>query len=296
MTIFQLAILTLISTTSRTITVTYLGGVQRLSNQDLQDHYFSCNTMGLSLIWEVNETVVSGFRSRDVGKVVFGAPSGTASIYNHTATLLSSIPRNGGQFTLDSVLIVSLPRYFLLNVICRTGTSFNSTVNGADKMDVINKSSINSVSEEYVFTKVIVTDSFFNHTSIFICGVENAVMYWRTGTNDEFGFSYSDRVGLPRGNLESSDTTVTRQAILIAQEPYRIVSVLFVTDTSDVTVTCGYPHNEVHLTSRCQLPSSSVDQTEPQGSTSNTSSKLSLHIWQLAFHPGYGLVMMSSGD
>ena len=294
MTLFRLAILTLISTTSCTITVTYLRGVQRLSNQHFQDHYFSCNTLGLSLIWEVNGTVVSGFIHGKVAKVV----SHTTSIYNYTATLLSSIPRNGGQFTLDSVLIVTLPRYFLLNVTCRNGTSLNSTFNGAIEKDVINKSSINSVFEEYVLTKVIVTNRFFNHTctSIFICGVENAFMYWRTETNDEFRFRYSDSVGQPRGNLEYNESTVTRQAILIAREPYRIVSVLFVTDTSDVTVTCGYPQNEVQLTSRCQLPSPSVDQTDPQGSTRNTSSKLSLRIWQLAFHPGYGLVMMSSGD
>ena len=270
MTLLQLAILTLISTTSCTVDVTYLRGAPRLSNQHFQDHYFSCNSRGLSLIWEVNETVVSGFIGGNVPKVV----SGTESNYSYTAILLSSIPRNDGQFTLGSVLIVSLPRYFLLNVICTNGRSFNSTVNRPIEMDVINKSSINSVFEEYVLTKVIVTDSFFNHTSIFICGVENAFMYWRTGTNDEIGFSYSDRVGLPRGNLESGDTTVTRQAILIAQEPYRIVSVLFVTDTSDVTVTCGYPQNEVHLTSRCQFASPSVDQTDPQGNSSDTSSKL----------------------
>ena len=130
---------------------------------------------------------------------------------------------------------------------------------------VENSNSTNSVFEEYLLTDGVVGDQT-SQTSIFVCGVQNSLMYWRIGTsNSELMFSELNNVGRESHNLEAGNTTVKEQAIVIAHEPYRIVSVFFVTATSDVTVTCGYDQNEVSLTSRYDSSTSvPTVQTDPE--------------------------------
>ena len=164
---------------------------------------------------------------------------------------MSSKPTTGGQFTFDSILIVSVPGMSSLDVVCRNVTSSNRTSNVDNGKGVENSNSTNSIYEEYLSTDGVVGDKT-SQTSIFICGIQNQFMFWRTETsNRELGFSVFDNVGQARQNLEPGATTVKEQAIVIANEPYLIVSVLLSTDTSNVTATCGYNNqNEVSLTSR----------------------------------------------
>ena len=265
--------LTLISTTSCTVNVTYLRGVPRLSNTAYWDYYFNCNTVGTTLIWEVNGTGLGGFQSGEVGQ----ASSGTRPSFTYIVTLLSSKPTTGGQFTFDSILIVSVPGMSSLDVLCSNGPSSNRTYNVDNGKGVENSNSMTSVFLEYLLTDSVVGDET-SQTSIFICGVQNNLMYWRTGTsNGEFMFRERDNVGRESHNLEAGNTTVKQQAILIAKEPYRIVSVFFVTATSDVTVTCGYDQNEVSLTNgNTSVP---TVQTDPEIVSSTTLSKWSLYTY-----------------
>ena len=139
---------------------------------------------------------------------------------------------------------------------------------------VENSNSTNSIYEEYLLTDGVVGDKT-SQTSIFICGVQNSFMFWRTETsNRELGFSEFDDVGQARQNLEPGATTVTEVAIIIAREPYRIVSVLSCTDTSSVTATCGYDsQNEVSLTSRHDSSTSvPTVQTDPEIVSSSSTS------------------------
>ena len=260
--------LTLICTTSCTVNVTYLRGVPRLNNTAYWDYYFFCNTVGAALKWDVNGTGLGGFQSGEVDQ----ASSGTRPSFNY-ATLLSSKPTTGGQFTFDSILIVSVPGSSNLDVECSNGPSSNRTSNVDNGKGVENSNTTNSVYEEYLLTDSVVGEKD-NRTSIFICGVQNSHMYWRAGTSDELGFSESDNVGQVRHNLD-------QQAIVIAHEPYRIVSVFFVTATSDVTATCGYnSQNEVSLTSRYDSSTSvPTVQTDPEIVSNTTLGKWSLYTY-----------------
>ena len=222
------------------------------------------------MIWEVNGTGLNGSLGGNVGDEVL---SGTTPSYTYTATLLSSKPTTGGQFTFGSILIVSLPGNSSLDVVCSNGTSSNKTSNMYNGKGVENSTFTSSIFEEYFLTDDIVGDNI-NHTSIFICEVQDIFMYWRTGTStSEFGFSKLDNIGEER-QLESGATTVKAQAILIAKEPY-LVSVLFVTATSDVTVICGdNSKNELSLTSRYDSTTSVPQvQTDPEIVSSTTLGK-----------------------
>ena len=268
--------LTLISTTSCSVNVTYLRGVPRLNTTSYWDYYFNCYTTGGTLLWEVNSIVLNGFQG---GNIVGQVLSGTLPSYTYTATLLSSKPTTDSQFTLDSILIVSQSNISSLDVVCSNGSSSSRTSNVDNGKGVENSISTSSIFEEYLLTEDIVGDQI-NPTSIFICGVQNTFMYWRAGTMIELGFREHDNVGQERRNLEPGATTVMEQAILIANVPYRIVSVFLVIATSDVTVTCGDNQNEVSLTSRYDSNTSvPTAQTDPEIVSSTTLGKWRLYTY-----------------
>ena len=265
--------LTLICTTSCTVNVAYLRGVPRLSNTSYWDYYFFCNTTGATLLWEVNGTGLNGSLGGNVGEAL----SGTTPSYTYIATLLSPKP----TITFDSILIVSVLGSSSLDVVCSNGLSSSRTSNVDNGKGVESSTYTSSIFEEYLLTEDIVGDQS-NHTSIFICGVQKAFMYWRTGTSSsELGFSEVDNVGKERRrNVQQGATTVMEQAILIAHEPYRIVSVFFVTATSDVTVTCGDDQNELNLTSRYDSSTSvPTVQTDPEIVSSTTLGKWQLYTY-----------------
>ena len=254
-----LLIAALISTTSCTVNVVYIRGVLRLNNTAYWDYYFGCNTIGSILQWEVNENALGGFLTGNDDRILSGARSN----FNYTATLLSSQPTTGLQSTFDSVLIVSLLGTSSLDVTCRNGPSFNSTNNAESRRDVENKTNTSSIYLELLLTQTIFTGI---NTRFFVCGVDNQVMIWQTNT-DTYAFNISDRIGQSLKNQND-----TQQAIVIAHEPFQIVSVLFVTDTSVVSVRCG--HNQEFLqfvsTTTSEGPSA---KTDPEPITSVASSK-----------------------
>ena len=266
--------LTLICTTSCTGNVMYLRGVPRLNDSSYWDYYFLCNTVGASLLWEVNGTRFNRFESGEVGEAL----SGTLPSFTYTATLLSSKQLTDGQFTFDSLLIVSVPGSSSLDVVCSNGPSSNRTSNMENGKGVENSNSTNSIFLEYLLTENIVGDKI-SQTSIFICGVQNPFMYWHTGTStDVIGFFEFDNVGEERRNLVQGANTVDRLAVVIADEPYQIVSVLFVIHTANVTVTCGDNQNETYLATIYESPSIPTVQTDPEIVSSSTLGKLNLYI------------------
>ena len=225
------------------VNVMYLRGVPQLDNSSYYDYYFSCNTIGLTLQWEVNGSPLGGYMGGAVGYVFSSSRSG----YKYTATLLSSKWITGRQYTFDSVLIVSLLGSSNLNVTCRNGPSSFESVNNAEiKADVKNQVTDDSVYLVYLLTLSIVSTNGYS-TSIFVCGVKKQFMTWQTNTRN-FEFTASDAIGHFEKNLEQNGTIVKEQAIRIAHGPY-LVSVLFITSTSEGPVICGYNQTHLSLTS-----------------------------------------------
>ena len=157
------------------------------------DYYFNCKATGASLLWEVNGTGLKGFLSSNVvGEVSVGV---SPNSFNYTAVLLSKQEMDG-QFTLDSILIVTVSSKTTLDVACSNGPSIARTSNIDSTDGVIRNMSTDTIFEEYLLTARIVGDEG-NHTSIFVCGVQNTAMYWRAGTNKtKIGFRESDDIGL----------------------------------------------------------------------------------------------------
>ena len=263
-----LLIIALISITSSTINVVYLRGVPRLNNSIYWDYYFGCNTVGLTLQWQVNGNPLGGFLTGEVARTL----SSTRSNFNYTTTLLSSQPTTGVQSTFDSVLIVSLLGWSSLDVTCRNGPSFFKSVNNTEsKRDVENNTNTSSINLELLLAQPIVIA--INHTtSVFVCGVSNQFLIWQINT-DIYAFTILDSIGQSRQTLKQNGSIVKEQGILIAHEPYPIVSVFFVTHTSDISVRCGYNQDFLQLVSTTALEDPSAE-TDPEPITTVASSKL----------------------
>ena len=160
--------------------------------------------------------------------------------FDCTSNLLSSRPLNG-QFSFASVLVVSISGTSTLDVVCRNEVVQNSTSNRvAPLIQTMNiRKHTDSVYLHYILTKDIISSSTNLYTSIFICGVQNVFQTWQV-ERSPYGFDTSSKIGDDRLFLSQDTTVVNEQAILIARVPYQIVSILFITDTSDiVNVTCS---------------------------------------------------------
>ena len=217
------------------VEVQFLLDVQRFTNFSYIDNYFTCNVVGQTLQWEVNQTRLGGF---DVGSA--RALTSSKSNFNYTTNLLSSQPLNG-QFSFASVLVVSISGTSTLDVVCRNEVVQNSTSNRvAPLIQTMNiRKHVDSVYLHYILTKDIISSSTNLYTSIFICGVQNVFQTWQV-ERSPYGFDTSSKIGDDRLFLSQDTTVVNEQAILIARVPYQIVSILFITDISDVVnVTCS---------------------------------------------------------
>ena len=110
--------------------------------------------------------------TNNVGRVFYG----TLPSYTYTSTLLSLKPTTGGQFTFDSILIVSVPGMSSFDVLCTNGPSSSRTSNVDNGKGVESSTFTSSIFEEYLLTEEVGNIP----TSIFICGVENTFIlaYW----------------------------------------------------------------------------------------------------------------------
>ena len=239
------------------LNVQFLKSVSRFTSP-ITDYYFCCNVKGLTLIWEVNGFGLGGFEEGQTAMV----HSSSKGNFNYIATLLSSRLESQGQFTFDSVLIVSLPdNSSTLNVTCRSDSASESTSNHDEPQEKYNEPLRNHshiIYLERIFTGIIVHNyelentSISASTSIFVCGVQNLFQTWQA-SRQPYGFDVDDRVGLNRDILSSDGATVNEQAIYLAKQPYEIVTVFLVTNHSNVTVRCASGAEERQLSMQIPL-------------------------------------------
>lgn len=265
--IFLLLISSLNTFTTATVDLQFLRGVSRNNNHSHWDYFFSCTTIGQTLQWEVNNYGLGGFDGADdIGRVL----ASTRSNFSYTATLLAIEKKTSSPYSYSSVLILSvIPR--LLNISCLNGSTSRSTRNSFGNDNIENRKNSDNIHFIYLLSQPIISVTSISYlTSVFICVVNNFNMSWRTNASDNiYVFSTAgNNVGEHFEHLRDSDTVVAQQAILIGRGPHNLVSVFFATGNADTTVTCGYPENELQLTTRLfysgttETPSESPENTK----------------------------------
>ena len=208
------------------------------------DYYFTCSTVGKILQWQVNHDrfgFIGGETTGTTGTTI----ARTVSNLQYITTLLSFQLSQAGLFTFDSVLIVSstttnVTTTSVLNIIvvtCVNDIEFTSvTINAAAtaQNEILNRISQN-VFLQYLFSAAIVNDST---TYFYLCGVNDVFQAWQTNSLP-YGFSTTDMIGQDRTDLSADQTLAAQQAILMAREPYSLITILLLTRFPDVNVTCA---------------------------------------------------------
>ena len=202
------------------------------------DYYFICSTVGQILQWRAND-VVFGFIGGETTGTTGTTITRTASNLQYITTLLSSQSSQSGLFTFDSVLIVSTITSInvVIVVTCFNGVEFKSvTINDAAtaQNEILNANSQN-VFLQYLLSATIVNDSI---TYFYLCGVNDEFQAWQTNSLP-YIFRNTDAIGQNIIDLSVDQTLVAQQAILMAREPYSLISILLLTSIPDVNVTCA---------------------------------------------------------
>ena len=240
------------------------------------DYYFTCSTVGEILQWRVNDVVI-GFNGGETTGTPGTTLTRTMSNFQYITTLLSSQSSQAGLFTFDSVLIASTNTSInvVILVACVNGVDFTSvTINdAATAQNEILNANFHNVFLQYLLSATIVNDST---TYFYLCGVNDEFQQWQTNSLP-YIFSITDAIGRNRFDLSADQTLVARQAILMAREPYSVVSILLLTSIPDVNVTCASSQfQRILLFSEVQ--STTVTTPPPTTEVFTTNSMLFAHI------------------
>ncbi len=225
----------------------FLKAVDRLGTTAYTDYYFCCNYIGSFMQWEYNGQPLSGFRTNNVGDVLFDERPD----YTYAATLLSSTPTMDDEAEMDSVLVISFhngssPGSF--SVTCNSNRNI-STVSSQNISRVKNNISKGAdIRLDYVFSAPIVHQGpQLSH--IFMCGVRQAPQFVEV-TELTLGFSASDNVGRARTLFSDDGNTATVQGILMTKDNLMSVALIIVSlEATVVNVTCYDRENIVELPS-----------------------------------------------
>ena len=199
------------------------------------DYYFTCSSVGQILQWQVNQDRFGFIGGETTGTTI----TRTALNLQYITTLLSSQSSQAGLFTFDSVLIVSTTTSInvVIVVTCVNDVEFTSVTTNdiaTAQNEILNQISQN-VFLQYLFSANIVNNST---TYFYLCGVNDIFQAWLTNSLP-YGFTNTDAIGRNRTLLSADKTLAVQQAILMAREPYSIISILLLTSIPDVNVTCA---------------------------------------------------------
>ena len=246
-----------ICTTLFQISVTqikFLKNVPRLNTTSYIDYYFSCLNVGNTLHWIINGTLSEEL----LANVITTVQNGTSSKFKYITSLLSSLPMQNNQFNMTSMLIVSLQTRLQLNVVCfsEMGT-YDITIRDSIEQGILNTTYNPTIRLDYVLSDAIIAKSENCQTSVFVCGLNHIFQEWEINKTQEYGFDIYNTVGTSRHRLSHERTILEELAIVIDNQPYSIVTALFLTHTSDVAVAviCKSGLNQLQLSTLINPPS-----------------------------------------
>ena len=221
------------------VNIEYLRRVNRLNRSSYIDYYFSCNTIGPTLQWALNEESLIGYGLDDVGRAVVSMREN----FNYTTTLLSSQLEDKENVRLTSLLIVSPEKEQIenFNVSCNNGLMINSTSTTTNPIYVEIVENIQTEGSIIALEQVLSARVIQNNTNlihILLCGTADSSQIW--GVNGEaIIFDRNDGIGQHQ-TVTLDDITVVRQVILFARQPFETTSVIFVLNNSNISVVCSF--------------------------------------------------------
>ena len=231
------------------------------TNNATTNSFFCCNVKNSdTLIWEINRVGISQFEHlKDV-------IAGTTSYYSYSASLLS-LRNNLGEYTLDSVIIVTAPTGLTVNVNCVSTRGSNTTSNLVDPInkednEPIRNDTVN-VQPVFLTNTTIVTDGNNINTRAFLCdSINSGDLSWEADTAnriEKIAFNSSSDIGRSDSRLTDEEDTVRLQAITLGEHHEKFYSILYVTDVTFEEVRCIAGGNTVEYSTPKNLISTTSE-------------------------------------
>ena len=196
--------------------------------------------------WEYNGQPLSGFRTNNVGDVLFDERPD----YTYAATLLSSKPTMDNEAEMVSVLVISFrngnnPGNF--SVTCSSNRNISTVFSQNISPVKNNRSKGADIRLDYVLSAPIVRQEPQYMSYIFICGVSQAPQFVEV-TELTLGFSASDNAGRARTLFSDNRNTAKIQGVVMSRENLKFVALIIVSlEASVANVTCYDIENIVEL-------------------------------------------------
>jgi len=227
--------------------------------------FFCCNGKNTHLLqWEINGVGIGVFKPHNLESVI----AGNDTQYYYIASLLS-LRNNSGQYTFDSVLVVSAQNGSRIQVNCTSDDGFK-TISNLDRpknTQFIHPQRRLSVSmqPQFLTNSIVVSDNRNINTKAFFCATTNSNdQLWEVHTSnsaDHIALSVRNHLGKLRNRLTNSMDTVRIQAISLGQHNQYFTSILYVTDDTVVNVSClaggkkvDYPADFKNITTNKGMP------------------------------------------
>ena len=275
-----LVLLSVINTLAQnTVSVQYLGYVNRIRNERRHDYYYHCNACGQSLQWRVNGEDAGSHSEMDtVGQLRYRMDGDGENIVS--LTMLLSRRNIRSEFCLVALLVVSYTSQQNPNpnVICQ-GDSQSNVPNPQASPMMNDSRTDDDVAIEYVlYNENIITQCNSTYsTYVFMCDVTGSSQTWMVNRESSGGFVLQNTLGTEAVRRQTNDEEVAyTEAVFVSKQTVRrsLTAILVLSEKSSTArfnITCRSDNTELHFeVGRGQIMSTSTTPT-----TSTTTSDFS---------------------
>ena len=266
-----------------TIDAQFLNVMRRPSSNRYFDYFYSCNSCGRGIQWEVNgESAATHTVTDDIGSVAYETEHNDSSALRYTSILLGKRSKND-SVCMDALLIVTRTELHLIQVICR-GTSQQIIINyQLPDLTVNIPLSENNVKLNFIIGQQGVISSNSNIvTQVLMCTTRETSQLWERDQQLAGAFNGVDNAGSSYYESHSLDSSVvSREAILLVKRRnVEITSVLVISElnsTHNFTVSCLSDSDfaSINLLSRNASSKPASTSSSPASTFSNSTSAMS---------------------
>ena len=279
----------IIKVRGETIDAKFLNVIRQSSSSQYYNYYYSCNSCGRGIQWEVDgESAATHTVTDDIGSVAYETEHNDSSALRFTSVLLGKRSKLD-DVCMDAILIVARANLHPIVVICR-GTSKQVVIN-YQLPDLSSERSMKDTVVKLSFIAgqqgVISSNSSFV-TQVFTCTTSETSQLWERDNKLAGAFNAVDNAGSSYYEVHSLDSSVvSREAILLVDRPnVEVTSVLILSDFDSVNFTLSCLSDNSVASAMWPLVSTQpVNSTSPSSTmyirqTSTSSSSSTMYIRQ----------------
>ena len=227
-----------------TIDAQFLNVIRRSGPSQYYDYFYSCNSCGRGVQWEVDgESAATHTITDNIGSVAYETERNDSSVLRYTSVLLRKQPKNEA-ICMDVLLIVTRTEMHPIQVICRGASKQVVIDHQLPDLTVDRPVTENDVKLNFIIGQrgVVLSNSSFV-TQVIMCTTSETSQLWERDQKLAGAFNRVDSAGSSYSESHDLDSSVvSREAILLVKRRnVELTSVLIISElnsTLNYTVSC----------------------------------------------------------